>query len=64
LQSGDNLPEPDEIAALIMTKLQTAMEQMEALTALLEGEEIENEITEDSNTLFPEIQLSSRLTSE
>lgn len=29
LQSGDNLPEPEEIAALIMTKLQTAMEEME-----------------------------------
>lgn len=39
LQSGDNLPEPDEIAAAIMTKLQTAMEEMEALAALLEGEE-------------------------
>ena len=38
LQSGDNLPEPDEIAALIMTKLQTAMAEMEALTALLEAE--------------------------
>ncbi len=25
LQSGDKLSEPDEIAALIMTKLQTAM---------------------------------------
>jgi type I restriction enzyme M protein len=39
LQSGDNLPEPDIIAAAIMTKLQTAIAQMEALTALLEGEE-------------------------
>lgn len=43
LQSGDNLPEPDEIAALIIMKLQTAMEEMEALTALLEGDEVESE---------------------
>ncbi|MHC5672952.1 type I restriction-modification system endonuclease [Nostoc sp.] len=39
LQSGDNLPEPDIIAAAIMTKLQTAIAEMEALTALLSGEE-------------------------
>jgi type I restriction enzyme M protein len=39
LQSGDDLPEPDVIAATIMTKLQTAIAEMEALTALLEGEE-------------------------
>ncbi len=39
LQSGDNLPEPDIIAAAIMTRLQTAMEEMEALTVLLSGEE-------------------------
>ena len=39
LQSGDDLPEPDVIAAAIMTKLQTAIAEMEALTALLEGEE-------------------------
>ncbi|WP_232224079.1 hypothetical protein [Mastigocladopsis repens] len=39
LHSGDDLPEPDVIAAAIMVKLQTAMEEMEALTALLEGEE-------------------------
>ncbi|MBW4513374.1 MAG: type I restriction-modification system subunit M [Scytonematopsis contorta HA4267-MV1] len=38
LQSGDDLPEPDVIAAEIMSKLQTALEEMEALTALLEGE--------------------------
>ena len=56
LQSGDNLLEPDEIAALIMTKLQTAMEEMEALTALLEGDEAENKITQDSDALFEEIQ--------
>jgi type I restriction enzyme M protein len=39
LQSGDDLPEPDVIAAAIMGKLQIALEEMEALTALLEGEE-------------------------
>jgi type I restriction enzyme M protein len=36
LQSADGLPEPEEIAAAIMEKLQTAMAEMEALTALLE----------------------------
>ena len=49
LQSGENLPEPDEIAAGIMVKLQTAMEEMEALTALLERDadavEIENKVS-------------------
>jgi len=39
LQSGDGLPEPDAIAAQIMLRLQTAMEEMEALTALLDDEE-------------------------
>lgn len=39
LQSGDGLPEPDEIAAAIMAKLQTAMEEMEALAELFEGAE-------------------------
>ena len=39
--SADDLPEPDEIAALIRERLQTAMEEMDALTALLEGEEVE-----------------------
>ena len=39
--SADDLPEPDEIAALIRERLQTAMEEMEVLTSLLEGEEIE-----------------------
>ena len=39
--SADDLPEPDEIAALIRERLQTAMEEIEALTALLEGEEVE-----------------------
>jgi type I restriction enzyme M protein len=39
LQSGDGLPEPEIIAAEIMMRLQTAMEEMEALTALLDDEE-------------------------
>ncbi len=39
LQSGDGLPEPEEIAAQIIVRLQTAMEEMEALTALLDDEE-------------------------
>ena len=39
MQSGDGLPEPEEIAAEIMVRLQTAMEEMEALTALLDDEE-------------------------
>ncbi|QDU59581.1 Type I restriction enzyme EcoKI M protein [Planctomycetes bacterium Pan216] len=37
----DELPEPEEIAAMIRERLATAMEEMEALTALLEGEEVE-----------------------
>ncbi len=45
LHSGDGLPEPDEIAA-----------EMEALTVLLEGDEVKNEITEDSDALFLGIQ--------
>lgn len=36
--SGDDLPEPEEIAAEIVAKLRIAMEEMEALTAMLEGE--------------------------
>jgi type I restriction enzyme M protein len=40
LQSGDGLPEPEEIAAEIMLRLQTAMEEMEALSELLESEEV------------------------
>jgi type I restriction enzyme M protein len=32
------LPEPEAIAAEIMVRLQTAMEDMEALTALLNDE--------------------------
>lgn len=43
LQFGDNLPESDEIAALIMTKLQTAMEEIEAMIAKLSGEVVEIE---------------------
>jgi len=39
--SADDLPEPDETAALIRERLQTAIEEIEALTALLEGEEVE-----------------------
>jgi len=39
--SADDLPEPDEIAALIRERLQTAMEEMDTLTTLLEGEEVE-----------------------
>jgi type I restriction enzyme M protein len=38
LQDADNLPEPDEIAAEIIMRLQSAMEDMEALTELLESE--------------------------
>ena len=49
LHSGDELLELDEIAAAIMVKLQTAMEQMEALTALLEGEAVE---IEDQSSAF------------
>ena len=39
LQSAEDLPEPDEIAAAIMEKLQTAMNEMTALTELLEDVE-------------------------
>jgi type I restriction enzyme M protein len=37
----DDLPEPEEITALIRERLQTAMEEMDALSVLLEGEEVE-----------------------
>ena len=40
-QSAEDLPEPDEIAALIRERLTTALEEMDALSALLEGEEVE-----------------------
>lgn len=36
--SGDDLPDPEEIAAEIMENLRNAMSEMEALTGLLEGE--------------------------
>jgi type I restriction enzyme M protein len=39
--SADGLPEPDEITALIRERLQTAMEEMDSLSALLAGEEVE-----------------------
>ncbi|MCS7469561.1 type I restriction-modification system subunit M [Stieleria sp. ICT_E10.1] len=35
------LPEPEVIAAMIRERLSTALEEMDALTALLEGEEVE-----------------------
>ncbi|PSB10370.1 SAM-dependent methyltransferase [Pleurocapsa sp. CCALA 161] len=43
LQNADDLPEPDEIAAEIMLRLQTAMEDMEALTELLDSPAVEEE---------------------
>ncbi len=51
LQSADDLPEPEELAAAILVKLQTAMEEMEALTVLLEGD---REI-EDNGVEMPEL---------
>jgi type I restriction enzyme M protein len=39
LQSGDNLPEPEVIAAEIMMRLQTAMDEMSELMELLEKED-------------------------
>ncbi|MFQ3617557.1 MAG: N-6 DNA methylase [Cyanobacteriota bacterium] len=39
LQSGDDLPEPEVIAAEIMEKLRIATKEMEALMVLLEGQE-------------------------
>ena len=36
----EGMPEPDEIAAKIRERLATAMEEMDAVTALLEGEEV------------------------
>ena len=41
LQSTEDLPEPDEIAAEIMMRLQTALEEMEALTELLDNPGVE-----------------------
>ena len=37
LQSADDLPEPETIAATILEKLQTAMEEMQSLQELLES---------------------------
>jgi len=37
LQSAEDLPEPDVIAAEIMTRLQTAMTDMKALTEFLDN---------------------------
>lgn len=37
----NELPEPEEIAAQIRERLQEALEEMDTLTALLEGEEVE-----------------------
>jgi type I restriction enzyme M protein len=37
----DELPEPGEIALLIRERLSTALEEMDALSALLDGEEVE-----------------------
>jgi type I restriction enzyme M protein len=39
--SADGLLEPDEVAGLIRERLQIALEEIDALTALLEGEEVE-----------------------
>ena len=39
-EHAEDLPEPDEIAAEILGHLQVAMEEMEALTELLEPEEV------------------------
>lgn len=39
--SADELPEPDEIAAMIRERLSTALEEIDALAALLEGEEVD-----------------------
>ena len=38
---ADELPEPEEIASRIRERLSTALEEMDALTALLEGEGVE-----------------------
>lgn len=38
VERAEDLPEPDEIAAEIMDHLRMALEEMEALTAILEGE--------------------------
>lgn len=38
---ADELPDPEEIASQIRERLSTALEEMDALAALLEGEEVE-----------------------
>ena len=38
---ADELPEPDEIAAMIRDRLSTALDEIDVLSALLEGEEVE-----------------------
>lgn len=38
---ADELPDPEEIASQIRERLSTALEEMDALSALLEGEEVE-----------------------
>jgi type I restriction enzyme M protein len=43
LQSADNLLERDEIAAEIMMRLQSAIEDMEALTELLDSSAVREE---------------------
>jgi len=43
LQSAEDLSEPDVIAAEIMTKLQSAMTDMKALTELLDNPDVEKE---------------------
>jgi type I restriction enzyme M protein len=39
-QDADDLPEPEVIAAEIRAELQTALEEIDALTAILEGDEV------------------------
>jgi type I restriction enzyme M protein len=41
MRPRSNRPEPEEIASLIRERLSTALEEMDALSALLEGEEVE-----------------------
>jgi type I restriction enzyme M protein len=41
-QGADDLPEPEEIAAEIMDKLRTALEEMEGLSTILNGDEVQS----------------------
>jgi hypothetical protein len=41
MRPRSNRPEPEEIASQIRERLSTALEEMDALSALLEGEEVE-----------------------